>query len=189
LTIPVKGTIGRTTTPTTPGSSTPDESTPSSNEAAAASPEATGTFSIQRFARTTEDAVAAVGTLTLSFEEGDGGARTIVTQIAMPLERAGDTTTPGDEGESPVGNGTRPERTGAQAAEPCQTVSFVLGPVSFQVVGLSVQLEEVNLDLTTVQGVSEQVGTLLCNVSGSAQGAARSNEVITTLNKLLDLIG
>ena len=61
-----------------------------------------GSFAIQRFARTTEDAVAAVGTLSLTFTDQETNtARTVVTQAAMPLSRSTEGEPPGS-GEPPA---------------------------------------------------------------------------------------
>ena len=88
----------------------------------------TGSFAIQRFARTTEDSVAAVGTLTLNLTDpATNAARTIITQAAMPLAKSGDTTIPG-------GTAGQPQPTGATA---CGTLSMVLGPLELTLLGLS----------------------------------------------------
>ena len=86
LVVPVTGTLETSATPGTP-------TTPEGD--ATAAPTVAGTFAIQRFARTTEDAVAAVGTLTLTFTDPTtDAARTIITQVAMPLAKSGEITTP-----------------------------------------------------------------------------------------------
>ena len=104
--MPVTGTVG--TTPTAPEGE------------AAATLQVTGSFAIQRFARTTEDSVAAVGTLTLNLmDPATNAARTIVTQVALPLAKSGDTAIP-------AGTAGQPQPTGATA---CGTLSMVLGPV------------------------------------------------------------
>jgi hypothetical protein len=162
LIVPVSATLGTATTPTTP-TAEDAASTPTST--------VTGSFSIQRFARTTEEAVAAVGTLTLSFEDPTSNApRTIVTQVAMPLARSSDTTAPA-------------------TSAACETLSLVLGPLDVNLLAVDVHLEEVNVDLTVVQGAGERLGNLLCDATRLIDRAAAPAELVKTLNTLLDTIG
>jgi hypothetical protein len=166
LVVPVTGTVG--TAPT------------AAEGEAAATPEVTGTFAIQRFARTTEDSVAAVGTLTLNLTDpATNAARTIITQVAMPLAKPGDTTVP-------VGTAAQPQLTGATA---CGTLSMVLGPLELTLLGLSFQLNEVNVDFAVVAGTGERLGNLLCEVTSLIEGSARPAELVNRLNTLLDTIG
>jgi hypothetical protein len=166
LVVPVTGTVG--TAPT------------AAEGEAAATPEVTGTFAIQRFARTTEDSVAAVGTLTLNLTDpATKAARTIITQVAMPLAKSGDTTVP-------VGTAGQPQSTGATA---CGTLSMVLGPLELTLLGLSFQLNEVNVDFAVVAGTGERLGNLLCEVTSLIDGSARPAELVNRLNTLLDTIG
>ena len=145
-----------------------------------ATPAVTGSFAIQRFARTTEDSVAAVGTLTLNLTDpATNAARTIITQAAMPLAKSGDTAVPG-------GTAGQPQPTGATA---CGTLSMVLGPLELTLLGLSFQLNEVNVDFAVVPGTGERLGNLLCEVTSQVDGAARPAELVKTLNTLLDTIG
>jgi hypothetical protein len=166
LVVPVTGTVG--IPPTAP-----------EGEAAAA-PALTGSFAIQRFARTTEDSVAAVGTLTLNLTDpATNAARTIVTQVAMPLAKSGD---PG----IPDGTAAQPQPAGATA---CGTLSMVLGPLELTLLGLPFQLNEVTVDFAVVAGTGDRVGNLLCEVTSLVDGAARPAELVKTLNTLLDTIG
>jgi hypothetical protein len=163
LIVPVTASLGTAATPTTPTAE---------DAASTPTPTVTGSFSIQRFARTTEEAVAAVGTLTLSLEDPSSNApRTIVTQVAMPLARSGDTT-------------TAPATSGA-----CETLSLVLGPLDLNLLAVAVRLEQVNVELTVVQGAGERLGNLLCDATRLIDRAAAPAELVKTLNTLLDTIG
>jgi hypothetical protein len=162
LVVPVTASLGTAATPTTPTAE---------DAASTPTPTVTGSFSIQRFARTTEEAVAAVGTLTLSLEDPTSNApRTIVTQIAMPLARSGDTTAPATSGA-------------------CETLSLVLGPLDLNLLAVAVHLEQVNVELTAVQGAGERLGNLLCNATRLIDRAAAPAELVKTLNTVLDTIG
>ncbi len=174
LVVPVTGTLETSATPATP-------TTPAGD--ATAAPTVAGTFAIQRFARTTEDAVAAVGTLTLTFTDPTtAAARTIITQVAMPLARSGETTPPTEP--SPAGANRQ-----AAATQPCETLSLVLGPIALNPLGVGVQLDETNVDLTVVQGAGQRLSGLLCHVTGLIGGTAAPAELVNTLNSLLDMLG
>ena len=158
--------------------------TPSASEGdLTAAPTVAGTFAIQRFARTTEDAVAAFGTLTLTFTDpSTDAARTIITQVAMPLARFGETTTP--TVPSPVGTNSQ-----AAATPPCETLSLVLGPIDLNLLGVGVQIDEANVDLTVVQGAGERLRGLLCEVTDLIDRTTPPAELVNRLNSLLDMLG
>jgi hypothetical protein len=142
----------------------------------AAAPPLTGSFTIQRFARTTENAVAAVGTLTSTFvDPSSNAARTIVTQIAMPIARSGITSA-----ELPV----------ASTMQACESLGLVLGAIDIRLLSLPVHLDNVTIDLTVVPGTGEErFGTLLCTASAQLDDASKPADLVNTLNALLDLIG
>ena len=178
LIVPITGTLGTAATPTPAA-------------AAAAASAVTGSFSIQRFARTTEDTVAAVGTLVLSFiDPASNAARTIVTQVAMPVAKSGGTTAPGgaaDEAQPIVG--ATLQASAPAVAQACEALSLVLEPPNLDLSGLAVQLNQVNINLTASQGTAERMQSLLCEVTGLVEGAAPPAELVNKLNTLLDVIG
>lgn len=172
LIVPVTGTLGTAVTPT------------------AVTPTVTGSFSIQRFARTTEEAVAAVGTLTLSFTDPtSNAARTIITQVAMPLAKSGNTATPGDTSGQPQAISPTLQASPPASTQACEAPSLVLGPLDLNLLGLAVQLDKMNVDFAVVQGAGERLGTLLCQVSSLMDGAAPPADLVRLLNTLLDTIG
>jgi len=144
--------------------------------------EVTGTFSIQRFART-ESAVAAVGTLTVSLTDpASGDARAVVTQVAVPLSRqASDTTAAEPLGQTPAVVPT--------ATQTCETLSLVLGPVDLDLRGVPIQLDRVVVDVTSAQISSDALPKLLCEIAGVLDNSAQPAELVTLLNRLLDLLG
>ena len=180
LIVPITGTLGTSATPS-PTAPTGD---------AASKPALTGSFAIQSFAQTTEGAVAAVGTLTLSFTDPtSNAARTIVTQIAMPLAKSGDTATPGDAAGKPQTIGATPQASAPAVTQACETLSLVLGGLDLDLLGLAIQLDAANVDFIVAQGAGGRLGTLLCDVSGLIDGAAPPAELVKAMNTLLDTIG
>ena len=165
LIVPITGTLGT--------AATAAASAPTALEDEAAST-VEGLFSIQRFARTTDGGVAAVGTLTLRLsEEASEAARTIITPGALPLTTGRDTSTPDNRG-TPA------------AAQGCETLSLVLGAVDLDLPDRAIRLDEVNVDL--VQGAARRQGGALCEIAGLIDGAA-PQELVRTLNALLDTMG
>jgi hypothetical protein len=163
LTVPVTGTVSATAGQTSAS-------------------ELTGTFSIQRFART-ESAVAAVGTLTVSVTDPESSdTRAVVTQVAVPLSRQGSESAVAE----PVGQTPAIVPTAAQA---CETLSLVLGPVDLDLRGTPVQLDRVVLDVTGAQTTSDALPKLLCEITGVLDNSAQPAELVTLLNRLLDLLG
>jgi hypothetical protein len=153
-------------------------------------PDVTGTFSIRRFARTTNDAVAAVGTLTISLTDpASNAARTIVTELALPIARAGDAATPGAPPAQPQPIGPTPQAFAAAETSTCETLSLVLGPLQVDVLGTAVQLNEANVDVIAVPGASERFKNRLCGLTALMDGAAPRAEVVRMLNRLLDTLG
>jgi hypothetical protein len=143
-------------------------------------PEVTGSFSIRRFAQTTEGEVAAVGILTLSLTDPTSNAtRTIITQVAMPVAPSGGEATP----PPPAPAGTSP----AAAAEACAALSLTLGPVDLELLGMTVRLDQINLDL--VPRSSARLGMLLCGATSVIGNGAGPAEQMNILNMLLDTVG
>jgi hypothetical protein len=182
LTVPVSGTLG-----TAPA---PVPETPASQEAVVdLAAEVAGSFSIQRFARTTTDGIAAVGTLTLILTDPtSNAARTVVTQGAMPLASGGELA------RSTGANGGASQEVDARAqpapaAAACETVSLVLGAIQLDLNGTPVQLDQVNVDLTAAGAPGNRFGSLLCRISTLLEGADRPADLVRTLNALLDMVG
>jgi hypothetical protein len=144
--------------------------------------EVTGTFSIQRFART-ETAVAAVGTLTVSItDSASSDTRAVVTQVAVPISRQRSENAAAE----PVGQTPAIVPTATQT---CETLSLVLGPVDLDLRGVPVQLDRVVLDVTGAPTTSDALPKLLCEITGVLDNSAQPAELVTLLNRLLDLLG
>jgi hypothetical protein len=168
LVVPVTGTLGTATAGTGGGAEVAAETV-------------NGTFAVQRFARTTEDAVAAVGTLTLTFTDQETKAlRTIVTQAAMPVTRSA---------ESTPGTGSNEPPATTSNARACQTLRLTLGPIEIAPIGVAVQIDRTTVDITALPGLGERLAEALCSATSQIGGAARPAELLSTLNALLDMLG
>lgn len=175
---------GRLVVPVTGTLATASPATRTAAVEADVAPAVTGSFAIQRFARTTDGGVAAFGTLTLSFADAASKeARTVITQGAMPLEREG-ATGQSDEQAQPAG--VSPQPSAAASAQGCETMSLLLGGVDLDLPGRAIQIDDVNVDL--VQSAAERQGTPLCAIAGLMDGT-RPAELVKALNTLLDTMG
>lgn len=169
LIVPITGSVGTAAMDTS--------ATPTEQEGDAA-PTVEGSFSIQRFARTTDGGVAAVGTLTLrSSGEATTAARAIIAPGAMPLALGGNTASPDDERQGPL----------PAIAQGCETLSLVLDGVNLELPERVIQLDRVNVDF--VRGVGERHAALLCEIAGVIGAADRQPELVNMLNTLLDTLG
>ncbi len=181
LIVPIAGTLesAEGATSAAPTVLEEDVSTPTPLEGDVA-PAVTGSFSIQRFARTTAGGVAAVGVLTLSITDSasnTGRSSAIVTRGALPLATGGETATPDERSQvSPLA-----------LAQGCETLSLVLGQVKLDLPGRAIQLDEVNVDL--VQRSGDRLAPAMCQAARLIQGAAPPAELVKALNTLLDTIG
>jgi hypothetical protein len=202
LIVPVTGTMDVSSIPSAPaeqvppappiGSSTaaPPPTAPDADQASTG--QVTGSFSIQRFASTTDGAVAAVGTMTVSFfDPSSGTARTIVTRTLVPVALPGDASTPGRPGIEPQPNGANAQtQPGASAAQPgCEALSLILQPLQLGLMGRQVLLDQVNVDFTVAPESNSQLGIALCGIAGLVQNSASPAERVKLLNSLLNSVG
>jgi hypothetical protein len=182
LIVPVTGTL------TTPGTQTTSTATAASSLA-----QATGSFSIQRFAQTTAGEVAAFGILTLNLTDPTSGApRMVVTDAAMrvvqsnnPSNSLAQNSTRSTTGTSAVMLSTDSRAAQTASAQGCETLSLALAPVQIDVLGMAVRLDQVNVDV--ISRTTGQLRTLLCGTTTNrGVGAA---DRMNMLNSLLDTIG
>ena len=117
----------------------------------------TGTFTLQRFVRS-GSGVAAVGTLTGMVTDALGRTTTIAQNVVAPV---------------------------AIGAATCDILHLDLGPLSLNLLGLQINLNEVILDITAQTGAGYLLGNLLCAVTGlldSPSGLARIlNDILAIL--------
>ncbi|MFC0002603.1 hypothetical protein [Micromonospora siamensis] len=121
-----------------------------------------GTFTPTRFV-SQNGQLAAVGTLTGTLTNSAGTSLGTVTElITVPV---------------------------ANIAGTCDILNLDLGPLDLNLLGLRVQLNEINLDITAVQGAGNLLGNLLCAVAGLLDGpgglSGVLNGVVALLNRIL----
>jgi hypothetical protein len=107
----------------------------------------------------------AVGTLT-----GKLGSKTIKqSNVAIPAK---------------VGNATGT----ASAAATCPVLHLDLGPLNLNLLGLTVHLNEVVLDINAVSGAGNLLGNLLCGVSNLLNGTGASTLGTQQITGLLNIV-
>ena len=76
----------------------------------------------------------------------------------------------------------------SSATASCQILNLVLGPVDLDLLGLTVHLNQVVLNITAVPGAGNLLGNLLCAVANLLNGTNLSgilNTLVTDLNLIL----
>lgn len=137
---------------------------------------ADGTFTIRRF-ELVDSSVHAVGTLTMSRKD-----RTVATVLSVPV-RFGSGASGKENKASSVSVG--PSLASAETpAATCNILNLTLGPLDLDLLGLRVQLDQVNLDITGETGEGKLLGNLLCAVAGLLDGGPL-DQLVATLNQLL----
>jgi hypothetical protein len=136
----------------------------------------TGTFTIQRFTRVQQQIVAE-GTLvaTVASAVAGGTVQNVVTQVSMPLVMPAGATTLA--------------ATPAIAVASCDILNLVLGPLDLNLLGLTVHLNQVVLNIVAVTGAGNLLGNLLCSITGLLNGAGPLGALVAALNSLLALLG
>jgi hypothetical protein len=74
---------------------------------------------------------------------------------------------------------------GTAPASACQILDLTLGPLNLDLLGLVVDLSQVDLDITAVPGAGNLLGNLLCAVAGLLDGGLNLDAVVRLLNRLL----
>lgn len=134
----------------------------------------TGTFSISRFAMQGQTLVA-VGQLTGTVSDSNGAVvRTIVTNVAMPVTKnAAAAAACSDD---------------ASAAQTCDVLSLVLGPLHLDLLGLVIDLNQVVLDITAQAGAGNLLGNLLCAIVGLFDAGSIGQQLVNLLNQLIGVL-
>jgi hypothetical protein len=70
------------------------------------------------------------------------------------------------------------------AQQSCRILDLTLGPLHLDLLGLVVDLSQVDLDITAVPGAGNLLGNLLCAIAGLL-GQGQTNVVARLLNQLL----
>lgn len=122
----------------------------------------TGNLAISRFAIQNGQLVA-VGSLTTTLTDLAGNVvRTIVSRVAVPVTSA----------------------TGT-----CDILNLVLGPLSLNLLGLQIDLNQVVLNITAQSGPGNLLGNLLCAVAGLLDGGLLGQPLVGLLNQIIGAVG
>ncbi|MGI8317161.1 hypothetical protein [Halobacillus mangrovi] len=74
----------------------------------------------------------------------------------------------------------------SQAQSECDLLNLDLGPIFLDLLGLQLDLSEINLDLTAVPGPGNLLGNLLCQVAGLLDSNGLLSGVLDGVTGLLD---
>ncbi|MDP9885777.1 uncharacterized membrane protein YoaK (UPF0700 family) [Sinomonas atrocyanea] len=152
--------------------------------APAARPAAAQTPSTSFITQTVTDAAGnVVGTLTGTFtptqfvnQNGQLAAQGLVTGT-LTNATTGATTPVSTTATAPV--------TNAATGGTCNVLSLTLGPLHLNLLGLVVDLNQVNLNITAQNGPGNLLGNLLCSVAGLLDNGTGLQGVLNILNGLL----
>jgi hypothetical protein len=71
----------------------------------------------------------------------------------------------------------------------CTILDLTLGPINLDLLGLVIDLNQVELDITAVPGAGNLLGNLLCAVAGLLDGGGPPQGIGALLNRLLTGLG
>jgi len=81
-----------------------------------------------------------------------------------------------------------PEEPGEEEQEGCRILDLDLGPLDLDLLGLRVQLNRIELDITAEPGPGNLLGNLLCAVTALLDGLDLSGILGDLLQQLLDAL-
>ena len=135
-----------------------------------------GRLEITRFARE-GDAVVAVGLLTGTLTDEMGAISAIVRTVKLPVQLPG--TSAAAAGDVVI-------------QQTCDVLHLTLGPLHLDLLGLIIDLNQVNLDITA-DPAGGLLGALLCALAGLLGGAGPIpgllNQIVGLLNQILAALG
>jgi hypothetical protein len=124
-----------------------------------------GTFTPTRFSGRGGELVA-TGTLTGTLTDATGDLIGPVEQtVTMPVDL-----------------------DNAQTEASCEILNLVLGPLHLDLLGLVVDLNQIELNITAEPGPGNLLGNLLCAVAGLLDGNASTNGIAALLNRILAIL-
>lgn len=136
-------------------------------------------------AEVTDEAGAVVGTFTGTFTPTgfttQDGALTVVGDVTGEVRDAAGTLL-----ETVDLQGVTTNVVGGAASTACDILNLDLGPLNLDVLGLVVDLSDVQLDITAERGAGNLLGNLLCAVAGLLDGNS-TGFLSNLLNRLLGL--
>ena len=77
-----------------------------------------------------------------------------------------------------------------QSTGTCEILTLVLGPLDLNLLGLVIQLDSVDLNITAEQGPGNLLGNLLCAVAGLLDNTGSpTGGLAALLNRILGILG
>lgn len=145
----------------------------------------TGTFAIKKFQRRGNQIVAK-GRLTGTITKANG--ETVELRKGKQGRDDDDDDDDGGGDSYLMAPGINVVMPVSVANATCDILNLQLGPLNLDLLGLVVDLDQVNLDITAQQGQGKLLGNLLCGVAGLLDGVAKLNQLIGKLNQVLDVL-
>lgn len=148
-----------------------------------------GTFSVTHFVAQNGQLIAEGvfnGTLTSA-----AGAVTPITNVVGTSPVTSAANAAANTAASTAGGATSAATSATSAATPaatpgtCSVLNLVLGPLHLNLLGLVVDLNQVNLNITAQSGNGNLLGNLLCSVAGLLDNGTGLQGVANILNNLL----
>jgi len=137
-----------------------------------------GTFKIVQFVASGNQLLA-TGYLTGTLTDSAGvPLGSVMKAVSIPT-----TVNGGSGATSAVG------RLGVSNDVTCDVLNLVLGPLHLDLLGLTVDLNQVVLDIAAVTGAGNLLGNLLCAVLSLLDGPGALLQIANLLNQILDLLG
>jgi hypothetical protein len=135
-----------------------------------------GTFQLTRFSASSSQ-VLANGYLSGTLTDSTGTALgTVMKAVAIPVDLASS------------GSALRNDKGLVANATTCDILSLVLGPLHLDLLGLTVDLNQVVLDIAAQTGAGNLLGNLLCAVTNLLNGAGSLVDIANLLNQILDIL-
>lgn len=130
----------------------------------------TGSFKPKRFVEK-DGQIFAKGVIRGAFETKSGATKKFKVKRKVPVKKA---------------NGTLLNARAAKAD--CDVLNLVLGPLDLNVLGLTVNLNRIVLDIVAVSGAGNLLGNLLCAVAGLLDGGGLLGNLLGQITDLLNQI-
>ncbi len=132
----------------------------------------TGSFTPKRFVEK-DGRILAKGVIRGAFTTKSGATKTFKVKRAVPVKKA---------------DGTALTARAAAKRADCDVLNLVLGPLDLNVLGLTVSLNKVLLDIVAVSGAGNLLGNLLCAVAGLLDGGGLLSNLLGQITDLLNQI-
>ena len=132
----------------------------------------TGSFTPKRFVEK-DGQVLAKGVIRGAYTTKSGATKHFKVKRAVPVKKA---------------NGTPLTARAAANRADCDVLNLILAPLDLNVLGLTVHLDKVVLDVIAKSGAGNLLGNLLCSVAGLLDGGGLLGNLLGQVTDLLNQI-